>query len=101
MEGVTMDNIQIEQGQGNVFADLGLDNADELLVKAELARKINRILKELHLSQLQSALMNGKLSGYSLERLFRFLKILGQDVKIAVKTKSSRSKEGQIKVVAV
>jgi predicted XRE-type DNA-binding protein len=108
-----MDNIQIEQGQGNVFADLGLDNADELLVKAELARKINRILKELHLSQLQaaqllgvdqpkiSALMNGKLSGYSLERLFRFLKILGQDVKIAVKTKSSRSKEGQIKVVAV
>jgi predicted XRE-type DNA-binding protein len=113
MEGVTMDNIQIEQGQGNVFADLGLDNADELLVKAELARKINKILEELHLYQLQaaqllwvdqpkiSALMNSKLSGYSIERLFRFLTILGQDVRIAVKTKSPRSKQGQVKIIAV
>ncbi len=108
-----MGNLQIEQGKGNVFADLDLNDEEELLVKAELARKINGIIKARHLSQLQaaqllgvdqpkiSALMNGKLSGYSIERLFRFLKILGQDVRIAVKTKSSRSKQGQVKVVAV
>jgi predicted XRE-type DNA-binding protein len=108
-----MNEIQIEQGKGNVFADLGLNDADELLVKAELARKINVIIRSRRLSQLQaaqllrvdqpkiSALMNGKLSGYSIERLFRLLTILGQDVRIAVKTKSPRSKQGQVKIIAV
>jgi predicted XRE-type DNA-binding protein len=108
-----MNEIQIEQGKVNVFADLGLNDADELLVKAELARKINGIIRSRRLSQLQaaqllrvdqpkiSALMNGKLSGYSIERLFRLLTILGQDVRIAVKTKSPRSKQGQVKIIAV
>ena len=79
------EEINIQKSSGNVFADLGLANPDELLVKAELARKISRIITQNNIAQLEaaqlleieeqkfSALMKGKLSGFSTERLFRFL----------------------------
>jgi len=75
-----------------VFADLGLENSDELLVKAELARKISNIIIQQDMTQAEaaelleidqpkvSALINGKLSGFSTVRLFRFLNALGRDV---------------------
>ncbi len=81
---------------GNVFADLGLQNAEELLAKAELAHKITILIAEKKLTQVQAAkllgidqpkisyLMRGRLSGFSLERLMRFLLLLGQDIKITV-----------------
>jgi predicted XRE-type DNA-binding protein len=87
-----------------MFADLGLENSDELLVKAELARKISSLITQQHMTQAQaaeilgidppkvSALINGKLSGFSTVRLFRFLNALDRDVEIVVKTKlKSRS----------
>ncbi len=79
------EEINIQKSSGNVFADLGLANPDELLVKAELARKISRIITQNNIAQVEaaqllgidqpkiSALMKGKLSGFSTERLFRFL----------------------------
>jgi predicted XRE-type DNA-binding protein len=82
---------------GNVFADLGLPNPEEALAKAELAHKIVLLVRKQRLTQLQaakalgvdqpkvSALMRGQLSGFSMERLMRFLLLLGQDVKITVK----------------
>jgi predicted XRE-type DNA-binding protein len=91
--------IQVQASHGNVFADLGLENSDELLVKAELARKISNIITMQQITQTEaaellgiaqpkvSALMKGKLSGFSTERLFRFLNVLGQDVEIVVTTK--------------
>ncbi|MCI0349905.1 MAG: helix-turn-helix domain-containing protein, partial [Acidobacteriales bacterium] len=74
---------------GNVFADLGFPNAEEMLAKAELAQKITAIIERRRLTQVRaaevlgvdqpkiSALKRGRLSGFSLERLVRFLILLG------------------------
>ncbi|HEX3940681.1 MAG TPA: helix-turn-helix transcriptional regulator [Acidobacteriaceae bacterium] len=84
------------EGSGNVFADLGLPNADELLAKAELAIRITDILRRRHVTQAQaatilgvdqpkvSALIRGRLAGFSIERLLRFLLLLGADVSITI-----------------
>jgi len=88
--------IEYEESSGNVFADLGLPNPEEALAKAEVARQIGKIIKKRRLSQTKaakilhidqpkvSALLHGYLTGFSLERLFRFLNDLGQDVNIAI-----------------
>ncbi|MBD2628170.1 helix-turn-helix domain-containing protein [Trichormus variabilis] len=95
-----IENIEIKTSSGNVFSDLGLPNPDEMLVKAELARKISNAIIARHITQAEaaellgiyqpkvSALMRGRLTGFSLERMFRFLNTLGIDVEIAVKPKS-------------
>jgi predicted XRE-type DNA-binding protein len=74
---------------GNVFEDLGLPDAEELLLKAKLASVVADLVREKGWSQRQaagvlgltqpevSALMNGKLRGFSLARLIRSLKALG------------------------
>ena len=89
-------------GSGNVFADLGFPNAEEMLAKAELAQKINAIITRRRLTQAEaakllgvdqpkvSALKRGRLSGFSLERLVRFLILLGRDVEIVVKERRPR-----------
>ncbi|MBD2523910.1 MULTISPECIES: helix-turn-helix domain-containing protein [unclassified Nostoc] len=89
---------------GNVFADLGLSNPEERLIKAELARKISEIIANHQLNQVQaaevlgidqpkiSALTRGKLKDFSIDRLIRFINILGNDVEITIKPKpESRS----------
>lgn len=76
---------------GNVFADLGLENADELLKKANLGIEINNLIKQRKLTQAQAAkilgippsrvtdLNSGKIFRFSLDRLVRFLGKLEQD----------------------
>lgn len=93
------EEIKVEVSSGNVFADLGLLNPEEMLVKAELASKIGEIIETRNLTQMDaaeilgidqpkvSALIRGKLAGFSTERLFRFLNSLGSDVEISVKPK--------------
>ena len=88
---------QVEEGSGNVFADLGLPDAEELLSKAALMLRIGEIIKGHNLTQAQAAhvlgasqpvvsnLLNGRISGFSLERLVRFLNALDRDVEIVVK----------------
>ncbi len=88
--------IKCEESSGNVFADLGLPNPEKALAKAEVARQIGKIIKKKRLSQTKAAkilhidqpkvssLLHGYLTGFSLERLFRFLNDLGQDVDIAI-----------------
>jgi predicted XRE-type DNA-binding protein len=89
--------IKLTPSSGNVFADLGIDNPEESLVKAELAFKINSLIKEKGLTQKKaaeilgvdqpkiSALTRGRVEGFSIERLFKFLIILGLDVEIVLK----------------
>jgi len=84
---------------GNVFADLELPKPDEFLAKAELASKVIREIENKRLTQNEaagilgidqpkvSALKQGKLSGFSVERLMRFLLLLGRDIEITVKEK--------------
>jgi len=85
------------ESSGNVFADLEIPNPDEMLAKAELAVKIADILRRRRLTQVQaasvlgvdqpkvSALIRGRLSGFSIERLLRFLLLLGTDISITIK----------------
>ena len=96
---------------GNVFADIGLPGAEERLAKARLAHKISEMIHNRRLSQAEaakilgteqpkvSAIMNGKLAGFSLERLIHFLNVLGSDVQIIVKPKPPRRKSAALEVV--
>jgi predicted XRE-type DNA-binding protein len=92
------------KGSGNVFADLGLPDPEERLAKAELARQIQNIIKRKRLTQEQaakilgvnqpkiSALLHGRLSGFSMDRLFKFLMALDQDIEVRIKPKPARAK---------
>jgi len=96
----------IHAGSGNVFSDLGLPDSDDLPIQAELTRLIYLRIKELALTQVQAAeklglkqpdvskLMNGRHSGFSAERLFRFLNALDEDIQIVIKTKPPRARRG-------
>ena len=97
---------------GNVFADLGLPNPEQLLAKAELTFQISQIIEERGLTQAQaaeilgidqpkvSALMRGKLSSVSMERLYRYLNALGRDVDIVVRPKAGRGAQGALRVLS-
>lgn len=86
-------------GSGNVFADLGLPQAEELQTKAALAHQIASIARGRRLTQAEAArilgttqpkvsdLFAGRLSGFSIERLIRFLNALDRDVQIVVSPK--------------
>ena len=89
--------LEMEPGSGNVFADLGLADAGEHLIKAGLVVRIDRTIRRHHLTQTAaaklmgidqpkvSAMLAGQFRGYSVERLMRFLVALGHDVEIVVK----------------
>lgn len=78
----------------NVFADLGMPEPDERLLKAELASQISDIVEQRGLTQEKvahmlcidqpkvSAIKNGRLRGFSVVRLYTFLNALGKDVGI-------------------
>jgi predicted XRE-type DNA-binding protein len=95
-----MDDNSVIPSSGNVFADLGFENPEEMLLKAELVRQISLAIKEKELNQYQAAellgidqpkissLVRGQFRGYSIERLFKYLNVLGKDLEIVVKPKS-------------
>ena len=98
----------IRDSSGNIFADLNIENPEEALAKAELAARIHKIIKKKKLTQTEAAkilkikqpklsmLLRGYLTSFSLERLFRFLNDLGQDVVISIK--SSHKEHGYTKI---
>ena len=89
--------IEYEASSGNVFADLGLPNPDQELLKANLTQaKAGKILgiPQPHVSDL----MRGRARAFSAERLMQFLTALGHDVEIRVK--QTRKEHGQVSVVA-
>jgi predicted XRE-type DNA-binding protein len=98
--------IPIERSTGSVFADLGLKNPEELLAKAELVHRIADIIAERKLTQVRaakllgidrskvSALLRGKLDGFSTDRLFRFLNAFGKDVDIVIRPARSGETAG-------
>ena len=106
-----MPNREFTPSSGNVFADLNLPQADDLLVKAELAAKIIAEIQRRRLTQSQAALLlgidqpkvsglkQGKLSGFSIERLMRFLLVLGRDIEITVKARPKSRTAAKLRVV--
>lgn len=97
-------------GSGNVFEDLGLPRPAEALAKAELARKIGMLIAKRGLTQAAaaellkvdqpkvSALVRGRLAGFSLDRLVRFLVLLGSDVEIIVKPRTRAMSRARVLV---
>jgi predicted XRE-type DNA-binding protein len=96
---VREDKQTITPSSGNVFADLGVPEADELLAKADLAHAIQQLIEAQGLSQRAAArrlritrsdlsnLYSGRLGGFSIARLCRLLTALGLDVRIVVQPK--------------
>ena len=90
---------------GNIYADLGVANPQEARAKANLAHRIVDIIAGRKLTQVQagkvlgvdqpkvSALTRGRLTDFSIERLLRFLLLLGQDVHIAVTARRPSSRK--------
>jgi predicted XRE-type DNA-binding protein len=99
----------VTQSGGNIFADIGLPNADQELLKAHLTLQIYRIIKDRGLTQSGagkilgipqphvSALMRNRAGIFSVGRLIDFLTALGQDVEITVTP--TRRDRGQMSVV--
>jgi predicted XRE-type DNA-binding protein len=106
------DEIEFERGRGNVFTDLGLPDSEEMLLKAHLVHQISLILEERGHTQAEAAellgidqpkvsrLLRGQLRGFSVERLTRFLNLLGQDVEIVVRPKPGTQRQGRTRVTA-
>jgi predicted XRE-type DNA-binding protein len=90
-------SISVVEGSGNVFADLGLADAEDLRLKAELARQICNRIRKLGLTQMQAAarlglkqpdvskLVNGRHTGFSADRLIALLNKLQVDVEIVLR----------------
>lgn len=103
--------IEIEKGSGNVYADLGRQDAGEMLVKARLASKIGEIIKHRHLTQQQAAeilgmpqpklsgMLRGQFRGISEAKMLECLNRLGRDVQIVVRKASRRRTSGRTSVV--
>jgi predicted XRE-type DNA-binding protein len=99
-----MMNKKVTPSPGNAFADLELENADELLVKAALALRITQVIKGHGLTQIAAAkmlgidqpkvsrLVHGELYGFSTDQLMQFLNALGHDVEIVVRKRPRRGK---------
>ena len=89
--------IEHQKSTGNIFADIGLPTAEEHLVKAKLVFRIDGLLRERGLKQIEAAnllgvkqpdvskMLRGDFRQFSVERLLRFLVALGQDVEIVIK----------------
>lgn len=94
-----LEDTRVEVSSGNVYADLGFDNPEEMLAKAHFVSEIQKAIQRKKLTQTEAAdrlkltqpklsmLLKGHFRGYSTDRLIRFLRILGQDVDIFVTTK--------------
>lgn len=107
------DNEGTTRSSGNVFADLGLPGPEERLTKAELARLIRHAIQRRGLTQSQaaealgldqpkvSAITRGVVSGFSTDRLIRFLSALGHDVEIMVREKPVQAGTGTVSVTSV
>jgi predicted XRE-type DNA-binding protein len=89
--------VEFEVSSGNVFADLGVAQPEEALLKADLALTISELIEQRGLTQKEAAallgetqphvsqLTRGQLRGFSVERLMRLLVALGQDVEVFIR----------------
>jgi predicted XRE-type DNA-binding protein len=99
-----------ELGSGNVFADLGFDNPEEMSLKSALVHRIVSVLRHRHLSQAEmgallgipqpkvSRLLSGKIDGFSVERLIHFLLRLDRDIEISIRRKARKDRGATLSV---
>lgn len=107
------EDTEVFVGSGNVFKDLGYSNPEESQAKADLSRQIHQVILNRKLTQKEAAevmgidqpkvsdIVRGKLSKYTIDRLIRFLRLLGRDIEIRVKRHSKRSEPTSLQVIGV
>ena len=98
------------RGSGNVFADLALPEPEDMLAKARLAEAIDDTIRRRKLSQGAAAtllatdqgtvskVVNGRLDGFSQDRLIRYLRALGDDVEILIRRPEHYGSQGHLTV---
>jgi len=103
---------EIVDGSDNVFADLGLPHNEEEMFKIQIALAITNTLRKRKLTQADaarivgadqakiSAILRGRVKGFSAERLMRFLIRLGRDVDVHVSRRLSTSGPGKLRLFA-
>jgi predicted XRE-type DNA-binding protein len=107
---ISSSDLSVTVVSGNVFADLGLPNSEEMLVKAELSKQIYLRLQDrqmvddgdllsVEVDQV-AALRAGKPSNLSIKQLFRVLNALDCDVEIIIKNKAINQEISRVKVTA-
>jgi predicted XRE-type DNA-binding protein len=99
------------KSSGNIFADLGLENAEEELLKAQLAHAIRRLIQTSGFTQAEaarhmgtsqpkvSAILGGKLAGFTSDRLLEYVRALECDVQITITRKPADREHGSVSVV--
>ena len=102
---------KVVKGNTNVFRDLDHKDPEEAFAKAEMARRISQAIQKHGLTQSQaarllgtdqakiSALVRGKLAGFSTDRLIRYLTALGVDVQIVLPTRTRTKSSGKLSVL--
>jgi predicted XRE-type DNA-binding protein len=105
---MTKRKIEVYEGSGNVFADLGLPNPEQRLVKAGIVSELHRLIKRRGLTQVKAAklvgihqpdlslLLRGDFDDYSVERLMKMLTVFEQDIEIVMKPSGKAGKPGRI-----
>jgi predicted XRE-type DNA-binding protein len=103
---------EIEKGSANVYADLGMSDAEEMLVKAQLATTIAEIIKQRRITQVQAAallnmpqpklsnMLRGRFRGISEAKMLECLTRLGRDVQIVIKAATRSRKTGHVSVLS-
>jgi predicted XRE-type DNA-binding protein len=98
----------VTPGSGNVYADLGFENPEEELLKARIVMHLQTLITDRGLNQTAagellglkqpdvSKLLRGRFGGYSIERLLRFVRIMGEDVTITVRSPKQPSEKRDI-----
>jgi predicted XRE-type DNA-binding protein len=101
----------IEKSSGNIFADIGFANDQEMLVKANLALKISEIITQRRLTQTEAALvlgmpqpklsklLRGQFHGVSEAKMLECLNKLGRDIQIVIRKANRDKRIGRTSVV--
>ena len=100
--------IEAHESSGNVFADLGLPDSEERMLKAGIVVELRRLIKERELTQVKAAklvgisqpdlshLLRGDFDDYSAERLMKMLTVFEQDIEIIMKPHRKAGQRGRI-----
>jgi predicted XRE-type DNA-binding protein len=103
--------IKVEVSSGNLFADLGLPDAEESLLKAKLVFQIAQLIDKKKLTQAKvaertgldqpkvSRLLRGHLDGFSVDRLFAVLNRLGHSVEVRISAKERAPEKSHTRVL--
>jgi len=102
---------EMEISSGNAYADIGVEDADEMLVKAQLAASIKEILKTRNLTQVQAAkilglpqpklsrMLHGHFRGVSEAKMMDCIARLGRDVRIVIGPEHRAGQSGRVEVI--